>query len=468
MAVERSLTIETPGLYTTIQDLGRSGMARFGVTPGGAMDRGALILGNRLLGNPIDAAGIESTLSGPAIRFNADAVIAVTGADFGATLDGAAIPRWRPVLAKAGSLLRLDSPVRGPGARAYLCVAGGFDLPVVLGSRSTDVVGKFGGFEGRQLQTGDQLPIGEPELGIEAILQRRLGIEPPHYEQIVSARVVLGPQLDRFTEAGIATFLAEPYRVTSKADRTGIRLEGGRIKHVTDADLVSEGIAHGAIQIPGDGQPIVLMASRGTVGGYTKIATVIGADLDALGQVRPGQSVTFSAVSVEDARELTRAYFDRIGPNAITEQSSDEGVQTMGSGWDPDGVIRIIAEAERTGVSYLRLEVASAGLTLEISRNGGGPLSPAGQATAPPIPDGDVDVVAPVLGTFYRRRTPDEPALVEVGDQVEAGALLGLIEVMKTYHEVSAPVAGTITSILAEDGHYVEYGQSLLRLSPAG
>jgi biotin-dependent carboxylase-like uncharacterized protein len=468
MPVEHSLTIETPGLYTTVQDLGRSGMARFGVTPGGAMDRGALILGNRLLGNPIDAAGIECTLSGPAVRFNAEIVFAATGADFGATLDGAAIPRWQPMLAKTGSLLRLDSSVRGPGARAYLCVAGGLDLPVVLGSRSTDVVGNFGGFEGRQLQTGDQLPIGKPSIENDALLRRRLAIDPPRYEQVVEARVVLGPQLDRFTEAGLATFLAEPYRVTSKADRTGIRLEGGRIEHVTDADLVSEGIAHGAIQIPGDGQPIVLMASRGTVGGYTKIATVIGADLDALGQVRPGQSVKFSAVSVEESRELSRAYFDRIGPKAITEQSPDEGVQAMTSGWDPDGVIRIIAEAERTGVSYLRLEVAPAGLTLEISRNGGGPLIPAGQGQTQAIPDDGVDVVAPVLGTFYRRRTPDEPALVEVGDQVEAGALLGLIEVMKTYHEVSAPVAGTVTSILAEDGHYVEYGQSLLRLSPAG
>lgn len=468
MPVERSLTVETAGLFTTIQDLGRHGMARFGVTPAGAMDRGALILGNRLLGNPIDAAGLECTLSGPAIRFNTDVVFTVTGADLGATLDGVSIPRWQPVLARAASLLRLDSSIRGPGARAYLCVAGGINVPIMLGSRSTDVVGVFGGFEGRQLQTGDQLNIGESSLPAGELLRRRLAIQPPPYEQVVEARVVLGPQIDRFTEAGIATFLAAPYRVTSKADRTGIRLDGGRIEHVTDADLVSEGIAHGAIQIPGDGQPIVLMASRGTVGGYTKIATVIGADLDALGQVRPGQSVMFSAVTVEEARELTRAYYDRIGPNAVTEQAPDEGVQTMSSGWDPDGVIRIIAEAERTGVSYLRLEIAPAGLTLEISRNGGGPLTPVGQSAAPSIPDDEIDIVAPVLGTFYRRRSPDEPALVEVGDRVETGALLGLIEVMKTYHEVSAPAAGTITSILAEDGHYVEYGQSLFRLSTAG
>lgn len=471
MPAERSLTIETPGLFTTVQDLGRYGMARFGVTPGGAMDRAALILGNRLLGNPIDAAGLECTLSGPDIRFDADAIIAITGADLGPQLDGVAIPRWEPVAVRAGSRLSFATSIRGAGARSYLCVAGGIDVPIVLGSRSTDIVAGFGGFEGRQLRAGDHLPIGEPALPLDDILRRRFAIDSPIYEQTVEARAVLGPQRDRFTEAGIAAFLDAPYRVTSKADRTGIRLEGAHIEHVTDADLVSEGIAYGAIQVPGDGQPIVLMAARGTVGGYTKIATVIGADLDALGQARPGQSISFTEVSAGEARALTRAYLDRLGPDAITDTPRivpGGGIPSMSNGWDPDGVIRVIAEAERTGVSYLRLEIASTGLSLEISRGGAGPIgSPVRSALVEPASD-ETEIAAPVLGTFYRRRSPEEPPLVEIGDTVEAGALLGLIEVMKTYHEVSAPVAGTIASILAEDGHYVEYGQPLFRLSPAG
>lgn len=469
MPVERFLSIEAPGLFTTVQDLGRYGMARFGVTPGGAMDRAALILGNRLLGNPIDAAGLECTLSGPEIRFDTDTVFAVTGADLGPRLDGAEIPRWEPVRASAGSRLTFATSIRGAGARAYICLAGGLDLPVVLGSRSTDIVGRFGGLEGRQLQPGDRLPIGKPALPPEAILRRRLATIQPIYDQTVSARVVLGPQRDRFTEAGITTFLDTPYRVTSKADRTGIRLEGQRIEHVTDADLVSEGIAHGAIQVPGDGQPIILMASRGTVGGYTKIATVIGADLDALGQARPGQAVSFAEVSVDEARVLTRARLDRLGPNAVVDSPRivPGGVPSMSNGWDPDGVIRVISEAERTGVSYLRLEIVQAGLTLEITRNGAEPLGSLGAPSLTEPATTDLEIVAPVLGTFYRRRSPEEPPLVEAGDEVEAGALLGLIEVMKTYHEVSAPAAGTIASILAEDGHYVEYGQPLFRLSSA-
>ncbi len=466
MTADRVLIVEAPGLFTTVQDLGRPGMARFGVTPGGALDRRALILGNRLLGNEPDAAALECTLGGPTLRVTTETIFTITGADLGARLDDRPIARWQPVRAVANSVLSF-TPTTSPGARAYICVTGGIDVPVVLGSRATDATGGFGGLNGRALQAGDRLPIGEPTLPVDQMLTRRLAIPEPVYESSVTARVVLGPQQDRFTDRGLATFLGEPYRVSSKADRTGIRLEGARIEHTGDADLVSEGIAHGAIQIPGDGQPIVLMAARGTVGGYTKIASVIGADLDALGQVRPGNTVRFTAVSVDKARIATRAYLEQLGPDAIQDI---EGAEQMSDVWNPEGVIRVIAEAERTGVSYLRLEVASAGLTLEISRGGSGSLTPA-PSRLPEAPlaaaSDEVEVVAPVLGTFYRRRTPEEPPLAEVGDSVEAGALLGLIEVMKTYHEVTAPQAGTITSIFAEDGHYVEYGQPLVRLSPA-
>lgn len=468
MSGERAVIVETPGLFTTVQDLGRPGMARFGVTPGGALDRRALVLGNRLLGNAPDAAALECTLAGPTLRFTAETCFTITGADLGAHLDNLPIARWQPIRAFPDMVLAF-SPSTNPGARAYVCIAGGIDVPVVLGSRATDATGGFGGLEGRALLTGDRLPIGEPALATNELLRRRLAIPEPYYGHNVIIRVVLGPQQHRFTEQGLATFLSESYRVSSKADRTGIRLEGAKIEHTGDADLISEGIAHGAIQIPGDGQPIVLMAARGTVGGYTKIATVIGADLDALGQVRPGDTVRFTAVSVDEARTATSAYLAQLGPDAITETDDPEGASDMSEIWNPDGVIRILAEAERTGATYLRLEVASAGLTLEVSRGGSGPLTPpAPRASEPLAPASDeIEIVAPVLGTFYRRRTPEEPPMVEVGDTVEAGALLGLIEVMKTYHEVTAPQAGTITSVFAEDGHYVEYGQPLVRLSPA-
>jgi biotin-dependent carboxylase-like uncharacterized protein len=474
------LLVEAPGLFTTVQDLGRPGLARFGVTRGGALDREALILGNRLVGNQPGAAGLECTLNGPVIGFDHDTVIAITGADLGATLDGAPIAMWVPVRARAGSKLAFAAAPRGNGARAYITVAGGISTPLALGSRSTDLVGHFGGMNGRPLHAGDRLPIGDAPTDLNAVLRRRLAVEPPAYASDVEVRVTLGPQEDRFSEAGLAAFLDSAYRVTSKADRTGIRLDGPRIEHRTTADLISEGIAHGAIQVPGDGQPIVLLAARQTVGGYVKIATVIGADLDRLAQLRSGNEIRFVPVPIDAARSLTLAARKRLSTDAIIEDRPaahpERGAETMSDArqhstagaWTPEGVIRIITEAERAGVTHLRLDVASAGLTLELSRSAGAPdqpLRPAAGGDAP-LADDLITISAPVLGTFYRRRSPDEPPLVTEGQHVAAGDLIGLIEVMKTYHEITAPAAGTVVALLAEDGHYVEYSQALATLRP--
>jgi biotin carboxyl carrier protein len=345
----------------------------------------------------------------------------------------------------------------------------------VLGSRSTDLIGLFGGFEGRALRAGGHLPIGEPTFDREAILKRALSISHPSYEQAITARVSLGPQQDRFTTAGIATFLSEPYAVTSKADRTGMRLSGPAIEQTDGADLISEGIAHGSIQVPGDGQPIVLLAARQTVGGYIKIATAIGADLDQLGQQRSGGTIQFEAVSIEHARALTRVYLRSIGEDAIVTRPRMhvvQGVTEMPDSaesrdvWSPDGLIRLIEAAERSGITHLRLDIPDAGIALELDR---GAVAGTLKTDAPSQSEAttnDVVITAPVLGTLYRRRTPDDPPLVSEGEHVDAGTLVALIEVMKNYHEVTAPVAGTISRILVQDGHYVEYGEALVHLSP--
>ena len=465
----RQLTIEKPGLFTTVQDLGRPGFARFGVTRGGAIDRAALTLGNRLVGNAPDAAGLECTLAGPVVRFSADTIIAITGANLGAMLDGVPIPQWQPVLAPAGSRLSFAPSPPGAGARTYIIVSGGIVTPPVLESRSTDLIGHFGGFEGRALAAGDILPIGDALVDPETVLRRRLAIEPPAHSNRLVIRVVFGPQDHRFTVAGRQTFLDAPYTVTSRSDRTGIRLSGEPIEQTNGADLISEGIAYGAIQVPGDGQPIVLLAARQTVGGYVKIATVIGADLDKLGQARSGDEIRFVAVTVYEARQATAQALREIDESAIVEINPEEDTMTSealsadAQGWTPDGVARVIAEAQRAGVTHLRLEVASAGITLEISRGGeatvDGEDMPAGDTSA--ADDRFVAVTAPVLGTFYRRPSPEEEPFVTVGASVNEGDQIGLIEVMKSYHEVVAPASGVITEILAEDGHYVEFGQPL-------
>jgi biotin-dependent carboxylase-like uncharacterized protein len=465
----RFLTIEQPGLFTTVQDLGRPGLARFGVTRGGAIDRTALILGNRLVGNHADAAGLECTLAGPALRFEQETIFAVTGAHLGAMLEGNPAPRWQPVLAPAGSRLSFAPSPIGAGARAYVTVSGGIATEPALGSRSTDLIGKFGGLEGRALQAGDRLPLGESRADPEIILRRRLSAEPPILTNRFTVRVVLGPQDTRFTETGLTTFLTAPYQVTSRSDRTGIRLAGPAIEQANGADLISEGIAYGAIQVPGDGQPIVLLAARQTVGGYVKIATVIGADLDRLGQARSGDEIRFLAISVEEARQATALALRGLDESAIIEIDGDgaDSMSDAGTRWTPDGVIRVIAEAERAGVTHLKLEVASAGITLEIAR-GGSTDSGAVLATGdtPATDDRFVAVKAPVLGTFYRRPNPEADPFVTVGQSVAEGDQIGLIEVMKNYHEVTAPAAGIVTEILATDGDYVEYGQALASIRP--
>src|SRR5690606_7484234 len=191
-------------------------------------------------------------------RFTAPAVLALTGSDLGATLNGQPVPRWQPVLVGAGDELAF-SPGRaapGAGARAYLCVAGGIAVQPVMGGRGTDLFGKFGGLEGRALKAGDCLPVGEPGAAFDQVARRRLVIPPPEYGGGATLRVVLGPQRDRFTDAAVETLLSEPYRVSNNADRMGLRLSGPVLEHTRGADMISEGIHLGSIQVPGDGQPI--------------------------------------------------------------------------------------------------------------------------------------------------------------------------------------------------------------------
>lgn len=479
MSEPAAIRVDSPGLLTTVQDLGRPGQARFGVAPGGALDRAALILGNRLLGNDPGAAGLEMTLVGAGVTFTGGVVIALTGADLGARINGQPAPLWQPLAVGAGDRLSFDPGGAGGGARAYLCLAGGIAVEPVLGSRSTDLIGGFGGWDGRPLRTGDVLPVGEPALPVDDILRRRLKREPPAIEPAFTARVVLGPQRDRFTEHGIETFLGETYAVSASSNRQGIRLSGPPIEHARGADLISEGIAHGAVQVPGDGQPIVLLAARQTVGGYVKIATVAGADLDRLAQLRPHDRLRFQAIEVAEARSALLGYRGRLGEDAIVEspaawsgatierQLSKEEIERVAGTWSPDGVIRVIEAIERAGVTAFALEVA--GLSLRLRRDGARLVPDDGEARpadSPPAEAADrqIDVVAPVLGVFYRKPAPDQPPLVDVGQQVEAGQVICVLEVMKTYHEVTAPQSGTLVAFLVEDGQFVEYGQAIARL----
>lgn len=292
------ITIVKPGLLTTIQDQGRWGYQANGMPVAGAMDRYAYRAANILAGNSPQAAVFEMTMLGAAYRFDSDAWVAICGADMQATLDGKAVENWSSLFVPAGSELVFGYAVQG--CRAYLAIQGGIDVPEVLGSRSTYTRGRIGGLEGRALTAGDVIAVLDPTTG-----QRTPKTLPPkwipQYGSEISVRVLLGPQDDYFTENGIATFLGNSYVISNEADRMGYRLEGAKIEHSSKPDIVSDALCQGAIQVPGHGMPIVMMADRQTTGGYAKIGTVIGPDLGKLAQAIPGSSVRFISCTDDEA-----------------------------------------------------------------------------------------------------------------------------------------------------------------------
>lgn len=309
------LRILSPGLLTTVQDLGRRGYQALGVPVAGAVDYWAVMVGNWLLGNRARKAALEITLSGPEVEFTGPVAFCLTGAPVPAELVPAGggspvrVPGWMSQLAGPGDRLRIGTAAAG--CRAYLCVAGGLDVPAVLGSRSEDLFAKLGPF-GRPLKAGDWLPAGEPVLSPADLAGRVLPVDAvPHYhgawQGALEVRVVLGPQQDAFTAAGIDTFLSGEYRVGAKSDRQGARLEGPAIAHRGAADIVSEGMPAGGIQVPADGKPIVLLANRQTIGGYAKIAVGLYPDVARVGQLRPGDTLRFRPVDLHEAHQIAWA-----------------------------------------------------------------------------------------------------------------------------------------------------------------
>lgn len=297
-----TIKVMFPGLLTTIQDAGRFGYQQVGVCVTGVMDPYAHKVANILVGNPDkEEAVLEMTFMGPVLAFSDDALIAITGANLSPTLDGEPVSNWETIHVKAGSILRFGQ-IRS-GARAYLAIAGGFDIPVVMGSKSTYTKAQIGGYQGRKLAPGDEIPYSSPKNSCPLYALPPECI--PAYVQNNVLRVVLGPQEDYFTPEGIATFLNSDYTVSAEFDRMGYRLEGETIQHNDKgSDIISDGMVMGAIQVPGSGKPIILMADRQTAGGYTKIATVISADLPTVGQSKAGDSFRFEQVSIEQAQHI--------------------------------------------------------------------------------------------------------------------------------------------------------------------
>ncbi|MBI2883451.1 MAG: biotin-dependent carboxyltransferase [Candidatus Methylomirabilis oxyfera] len=309
-----------PGFLSTVQDLGRIGYQKFGVPTSGAMDRTALRAANLLLDNKEGFAGLEATAEGPTLRALIDVVVAIVGADMQPLVDGRSVECRTAIEIRSGQTLELQRARRG--LRAYLAVAGGIDVPTMLGSRSTCLPAAFGGVCGRALREDDRLPISPIDRQPTALIGRRLpsGWLKP-IDEVLTVRVILGLQEDEFTSEGIHTFLSESYRVTPQMDRVGVRLHGPAIAHRSGADIISDSTPLGAVQVAADGQPMILLADRQTTGGYTKIAVVMQEDISRLGQARPEQVVRFRQISISEACAALRTYEERFDVLRRTWQS---------------------------------------------------------------------------------------------------------------------------------------------------
>ena len=291
------MKVMTPGPLSTVQDGGRFGYMSTGFGSGGAMDLRSMRIANLLVGNYENDGVIEMTMLGLSAEFTCTSVIALTGADMQPKLNGEDIPMYETVEVQAGDKLTMGAA--RTGMRGYLAVAGGFDIDPVMGSQSTNLKVKLGGFQGRKLAAGDQIPLRR-EADLSQCGYNKC--EPENqYPQVSTVRVMFGPQEDYFTQKGIDTFLSARYNVSGQSDRMGVRLEGTPIENKNGVDIISDGIAYGSVQIPASGTPIIMMADRQTTGGYAKIATVITADLPKIAQAKPGSFIRFRAVTEKEA-----------------------------------------------------------------------------------------------------------------------------------------------------------------------
>jgi antagonist of KipI len=297
-----------PGMFTTVQDTGRYHYLRYGVPISGAMDVFSLVVADVLVGNNCNDACVETTLIGPELEALRRTQIAITGGTASPKINGSSVPMWQTLEMCEGDVVsfgRMET-----GCRSYLAIRGGINTSLVLGSRSTFVRGGFGGIEGRQLKTMDTIEgFDAPLLEVEYSTPEELQSQ---FTGDFKVHVVLGPQEDMFTERGIITFLSNPYKITLEADRMGYRLEGPIIEHKEKADIVSDALLPGAIQVPRDGKPIVIMRDAQTTGGYAKIAVAITPDVSLLGQAKPNDTIEFSKITVQQAHEKTREYYKSL------------------------------------------------------------------------------------------------------------------------------------------------------------
>jgi len=297
------ITTLQSGSFTTIQDQGRWGYQAYGMPIAGAMDQYACQVANLLVGNQMNASVIEMTGMGAAFKFDEEQMVAVCGGDMQGLLNNIPIVNWSSFLIPRRGEIRFSAAVSG--YRTYMAIRGGFDVPMVLESRSTCTPLKVGGYEGRMLRQGDVLHVGQDS---DYKMQPGVLTAPyiPQYTGPIELRVILGPQDDMFSQGALDTFFGSLYKVTDQSDRTGYRLKGPKVKHIGKADIISEAVWLGAIQVPADGMPFIMTADHQTTRGFAKLGSVIRVDLAKMAQTGPGDSIRFICSTEEEAVQALR------------------------------------------------------------------------------------------------------------------------------------------------------------------
>lgn len=304
-----SIKIISSGALTTIQDYGRLGYGNIGISPSGAVDSEAMEIANILVGNDKKEAVIECTLFGPTISFTKDNVIAITGADMKPKVNGREIPMYQAVEIKALDKLELGLVTKG--CRTYLSFAGGLKIEEYLGSKSTNIKCKMGGFCGRSLHENDEIEFVNPVKTIP-YLERHVYKDLKTDKFPKTIRVVMGPQDDYFTKEGIGAFLTGNYKLTNDSDRMACKLTGPTILSRETTDIISDGVPLGAIQVSSNGQPMIMLSDRQTIGGYAKIGTVISSDISILAQCKPGDEIRFQNITLREAQKLYKKHYKEI------------------------------------------------------------------------------------------------------------------------------------------------------------
>jgi antagonist of KipI len=438
-AVAEALRVIEAGILTTVQDLGRPGYQKFGIPVSGALDPVALRLANALVGNPPGAAALEVTGGGVTLEALAECVVALAGADLPIFRDDRAVPGFCALRLMPGQRLRLGAP--RVGLRTSLAIHGGFAVPPVLGSRSTCLRLGFGGLVGRALKAGDVLTPGAATVDLSSLRGRHLPRSArPVPRSPWTVRAVPGPQEDALTPESVGTFYGKPYEVTSHADRMGMRLTGPPLRHRRSADILSDAVPLGAVQVPGEGQPIVLLADRQTTGGYAKIATVIGPDVAALAQARPGDTIRFVRVTVEEAQAAAREAAESLArlEAAIAGSGAERDYTFTVEGEATHATVRAVEEGWLVGVAGERHLVSRPAEAT--TREAGAVLSP-----------------MPALVVAVH---------VQEGEAVRPGARLLTLSAMKMEHEIAALMAGTVAEIRVRLQQTVALGDVLLRITP--